>query len=103
MTYLGVPIELHGAVGSTNDEALRRADEGAAQGLVIVAEEQTAGRGRQPAHPVRNRMFTRSRLERRARDGDSPVADGRAAGRTDPKYPGTRETLGESGGTTLQG
>jgi hypothetical protein len=42
-------------------------------------------------------------VENAARDGDSPVADGRLAGVGDPKYPGTRETLGESGGTTLQG
>ena len=33
-------------VGSTNDVAKRRGREGAAEGLVVVAEEQTAGRGR---------------------------------------------------------
>jgi BirA family biotin operon repressor/biotin-[acetyl-CoA-carboxylase] ligase len=34
------------AVGSTNDEAKRRALEGAAHGTVVTAEAQTAGRGR---------------------------------------------------------
>lgn len=43
---LGVPVERHRAIGSTNDEALRRAAEGAPEGLVVVADEQTAGRGR---------------------------------------------------------
>ncbi|HEX7079332.1 MAG TPA: biotin--[acetyl-CoA-carboxylase] ligase [Candidatus Eisenbacteria bacterium] len=44
--YLGVPVIRRGIVGSTNDEALLRAAEGAPEGLVVVAEEQTAGRGR---------------------------------------------------------
>jgi BirA family biotin operon repressor/biotin-[acetyl-CoA-carboxylase] ligase len=39
-------IERHASLGSTNDEALRRAAEGAPEGLVVVAETQTAGRGR---------------------------------------------------------
>ena len=34
------------SIGSTNDEALRQAKTGAAEGLCIVAKEQTAGRGR---------------------------------------------------------
>jgi BirA family transcriptional regulator, biotin operon repressor / biotin---[acetyl-CoA-carboxylase] ligase len=46
-TFLDVPVERHGFLGSTNDEALRRAEEGAPAGLVVVAESQTAGRGRQ--------------------------------------------------------
>jgi len=33
-------------IGSTNDEARRRAEAGAPEGLVLVADEQTAGRGR---------------------------------------------------------
>lgn len=45
--FLGVPVEAHAEIGSTNDEVFRRASEGAAQGLVVVAETQTAGRGRQ--------------------------------------------------------
>lgn len=45
-TYRGVPIEFLRTVGSTNDEVLRRAVEGAPEGLVIAADEQTAGRGR---------------------------------------------------------
>ena len=44
--FLGVPIERHAVVKSTNDEALQRAGAGAPEGLVIVAETQTAGRGR---------------------------------------------------------
>ena len=42
-----VPVERHSSIGSTNDEAFRRADEGAPEGLVVVARVQTAGRGRQ--------------------------------------------------------
>jgi len=39
-------VELAARTGSTNADLLRRAQDGAAQGLVLVAEEQTAGRGR---------------------------------------------------------
>ena len=45
--FLGVPVEFRRSVGSTNDEVLARGAEGAPEGLVIVTEEQTAGRGRQ--------------------------------------------------------
>lgn len=45
-TFLGVPVERHAVLPSTNDEAFRRAAEGAPEGLVIVAGTQTAGRGR---------------------------------------------------------
>ena len=44
--FLGVPIESHGSLGSTNDEAFRRAREGAPEGLVVLARHQTEGRGR---------------------------------------------------------
>ena len=44
--FLGVPVEAHARLGSTNDEAFRRAREGAPEGLVVVALDQTAGRGR---------------------------------------------------------
>ena len=47
MEFLGVPVEFRASVGSTNDEVLRRAAEGAPEGLVIAADQQTAGRGRQ--------------------------------------------------------
>ena len=40
-------IERHASIGSTNDEAFRRAAEGEREGLVVTAETQTAGRGRQ--------------------------------------------------------
>jgi BirA family transcriptional regulator, biotin operon repressor / biotin---[acetyl-CoA-carboxylase] ligase len=43
---LGHPIYLFHTIGSTNDEAKRLADSGAPEGLLVVAEEQTAGRGR---------------------------------------------------------
>lgn len=39
-------IERLDSVGSTNDEARRRAEAGAADGAVVVAREQTGGRGR---------------------------------------------------------
>jgi BirA family biotin operon repressor/biotin-[acetyl-CoA-carboxylase] ligase len=40
------PLYLYQQIGSTNDEAKRLAEAGAPQGLLVVAEEQTAGRGR---------------------------------------------------------
>ena len=46
LRFLGVPVERHAWLGSTNDEALRRAGEGAPEGLVVVADVQTSGRGR---------------------------------------------------------
>jgi BirA family transcriptional regulator, biotin operon repressor / biotin---[acetyl-CoA-carboxylase] ligase len=44
---LGHPMQLLGSTPSTNDEAKRGAKEGAPHGATWVAEEQTAGRGRQ--------------------------------------------------------
>jgi BirA family biotin operon repressor/biotin-[acetyl-CoA-carboxylase] ligase len=44
--FLGVPIERHASIGSTNDEVFRRAEEGAPEGLLVTADVQTAGRGR---------------------------------------------------------
>jgi BirA family biotin operon repressor/biotin-[acetyl-CoA-carboxylase] ligase len=41
-------------IGSTNDEALRQAKAGAAEGLCIVAKQQTAGRGRHGRNWVSN-------------------------------------------------
>jgi BirA family transcriptional regulator, biotin operon repressor / biotin---[acetyl-CoA-carboxylase] ligase len=41
------PLFWHEEITSTNDVALRLADEGAPEGLVIAANMQTAGRGRQ--------------------------------------------------------
>jgi BirA family biotin operon repressor/biotin-[acetyl-CoA-carboxylase] ligase len=40
-------VRRHDSIGSTNDEALRLAREGAAHGTVVCAREQLAGRGRQ--------------------------------------------------------
>lgn len=39
-------VEAHESIGSTNDRASELARSGAARGSVVVAEEQTAGRGR---------------------------------------------------------
>ncbi len=43
---LGRPTQYHPSIGSTMDEARRLAEAGAAEGLVVLADEQTAGRGR---------------------------------------------------------
>jgi BirA family biotin operon repressor/biotin-[acetyl-CoA-carboxylase] ligase len=42
----GHPLYVYQRIGSTNDEAKLLAENGAPEGLLIVAEEQTAGRGR---------------------------------------------------------
>ncbi len=44
--YRDCPLMVYKCVDSTNLEAKRHALEGADQGLVVIAEEQTAGRGR---------------------------------------------------------
>jgi BirA family transcriptional regulator, biotin operon repressor / biotin---[acetyl-CoA-carboxylase] ligase len=44
---LGHPALVYPSIGSTNDAALERAAGGATEGLLVLAEEQTAGRGRQ--------------------------------------------------------
>lgn len=43
---LGRTIFAYPSIGSTNDEAKRLAAEGAPEGTLVIAEEQTAGRGR---------------------------------------------------------
>jgi BirA family biotin operon repressor/biotin-[acetyl-CoA-carboxylase] ligase len=43
---LGHPVYLFRTIGSTNDEAKLLAESGAPEGLLVIAEEQTAGRGR---------------------------------------------------------
>lgn len=45
-TLLGRRIEIHRQVGSTNDLARQAAKRGEPEGLVVLAEEQVAGRGR---------------------------------------------------------
>jgi BirA family biotin operon repressor/biotin-[acetyl-CoA-carboxylase] ligase len=42
----GHPVHLYQHIGSTQEEARRQARAGAPEGLLVVAEEQTAGRGR---------------------------------------------------------
>ncbi|MBI4277335.1 MAG: biotin--[acetyl-CoA-carboxylase] ligase [Armatimonadetes bacterium] len=44
---MGRPLVPYGRVGSTNDVARDLAEAGAGEGTAVVAEEQTAGRGRQ--------------------------------------------------------
>jgi BirA family biotin operon repressor/biotin-[acetyl-CoA-carboxylase] ligase len=44
---LGTPHHHHAVIDSTNTEAKRLAEEGAAHGTTVTADEQTAGRGRQ--------------------------------------------------------
>ncbi|TFH35800.1 MAG: biotin--[acetyl-CoA-carboxylase] ligase [Anaerolineales bacterium] len=43
---LGEPLYVFDSIGSTNDEAKHLADEGAVHGTLVVADEQTTGRGR---------------------------------------------------------
>jgi len=47
---LGHPVYLFQQIGSTNDEARRLAQSRAPEGLMVVAEQQTAGRGRAGRH-----------------------------------------------------
>lgn len=42
----GFEVRVHAELGSTNAEATRLAHEGTAHGLVVIAEHQSAGRGR---------------------------------------------------------
>ena len=44
--FIGHQIEFHTQVASTNDIAIARGKAGAAEGTVVIAEHQTAGRGR---------------------------------------------------------
>ena len=44
--YVGTEIEYHGTVESTNDLAVERARGGVEEGYVVLADEQTGGRGR---------------------------------------------------------
>ncbi len=43
---MGVEVHLHSTIGSTNDRAAELAKEGAPEGALVLADEQTAGRGR---------------------------------------------------------
>ena len=45
-TFMGRPTHYWATIGSTMDEARRLAEEGASDGTAVVADEQTAGRGR---------------------------------------------------------
>ncbi len=45
-TLMGCKIEHHQQVASTNDIAIERGKAGAAEGTLVIAEHQTAGRGR---------------------------------------------------------
>ncbi len=53
LAQLPIPtLRYYEQVGSTNDEALRWADDGAPDGALVVADAQTAGRGRMERHWV---------------------------------------------------
>src|ERR1700716_521081 len=43
---LGAPVVFFSTIGSTNDAASALAERGAAEGTVVIADAQTAGRGR---------------------------------------------------------
>ena len=43
---IGASVTLYDLVDSTNDLALQQLEQGAPGGLVVVADRQTAGRGR---------------------------------------------------------
>ena len=43
---MGVEVHMHSTIGSTNDRAAELAREGAPEGALVLADEQTAGRGR---------------------------------------------------------
>ena len=45
-SFIGCEIEHHSQVASTNDIAIARGKAGAAEGTLVIAEHQTAGRGR---------------------------------------------------------
>src|SRR5690554_210365 len=53
-----LPMLVYASVGSTNDEALRLLREGAAHGSAVVAEQQSAGRGRREADGQRRVWFS---------------------------------------------
>ncbi|MBN1583402.1 MAG: biotin--[acetyl-CoA-carboxylase] ligase [Anaerolineae bacterium] len=44
--FVGRPLYYHPTIGSTMDEARRLAETGASEGTVVLADEQSAGRGR---------------------------------------------------------
>ena len=44
--HIGAPVYYFAEIGSTNDEAARLAEHGAADGTTVIASAQTAGRGR---------------------------------------------------------
>jgi BirA family biotin operon repressor/biotin-[acetyl-CoA-carboxylase] ligase len=57
---LGRTLEAHEELGSTSDRAKQLADEGAEHGTVVIAETQTAGRGRRGrswASPARRNLY----------------------------------------------
>lgn len=71
---IGRSIAFDETIDSTNDEAWRRAGDGAADGLVVIADHQTAGRGRNG-----NRWFAAPResllLTALVHAGDEPLGE----------------------------
>ncbi len=78
---LWTALDVVEATGSTNTDLVARAAAGAAEGAVLVAEEQAAGRGRLDRRwsaPARSGLFFSVLLRPGlAADGHAPVAPGR--------------------------
>ncbi len=88
--WLGRSLELHARLASTNTEAMERAAAGAPHGAAVLADEQTAGRGRQgrPWHsPPGANLYLSAVLRPKIRPAEAPTlslaaAVGLAAGLT---------------------
>lgn len=87
-TRFGRPLHFFPSLASTNDEAKRLAEAGAPQGTLVIAEEQTAGRGRAgrtwltPAGTAIAASFVLRPALNPARLGCLPLLGGLAAART---------------------
>ena len=49
----GWTLDARDCVGSTNEEAAKHAESGAAEGLIVSARQQVSGRGRRGVYAVR--------------------------------------------------
>lgn len=73
MTGVRFRVERHQALGSTNDLARERAEAGSAEGLIVQADQQTAGRGRRGRtwqSPVGN-LYSSALLRPAVRPGEA--------------------------------
>lgn len=81
-THFGKTIHHYFQVGSTNDVAHHLAEEGAEEGTVVLAEEQTQGRGRMGRSWVSEKMagiYSSLILRPKMKPGDAPVLNLAAA------------------------